>query len=42
MPKTQKEIDILMEDIKQQKDGGLYSKLEKHKGELFKNYFKFI
>jgi hypothetical protein len=39
MPKTQKEIDILMVDIKQQKDGELYNKLEKHKGKIFRDYF---
>ena len=42
MPKTQNDIDVLMEDIKQQKDGELYSKLEKYKGKIFKDYFKTI
>ena len=40
MPKTKNDIEILMKDIKEGKDGELYSKLEKHKGELFKNYFE--
>ena len=42
MPKTQKDIDVLMEDIKQKKDGKLYSKLEKYKGKIFRDYFKTI
>jgi len=40
MPKTQEEIDILMEDIKQRKDGELYNKLEKYKGKIFRDYFE--
>ena len=42
MPKTQEEIDILMDDIKQQKDGELYGRLEKYKGKIFKDYFNTI
>ena len=42
MPKTQNDIDLLMEDIKQQKDGELYSKLEKYKGKIFRDYFETI
>ena len=42
MPKTQKDIDLLMEDIKQQKDGELYGKLEKYKGKIFRDYFETI
>jgi hypothetical protein len=42
MPKTQEEIDILMNDIKQQKDGELYGRLEKYKGKIFRDYFSTI
>jgi hypothetical protein len=42
MPKTQEEIDILMDDVKQQKDGELYGRLEKYKGKIFRDYFNTI
>jgi|TARA_R110000824_G_scaffold73868_6_gene188072 glycosyltransferase involved in cell wall biosynthesis len=42
MPKTKNDMEVLMKDIKEEKNGELYSKLEKHKGELFKNYFGVI
>ena len=31
-----------MEDIKQQKDGKLYNKLEKYKEKIFRDYFNTI
>ena len=31
-----------MNDIKQQKDGELYGRLEKYKGKIFKDYFNTI
>lgn len=40
MPKTKTDIEVLMEDITQNKDGELYSSLEKYKGEIFKRYFE--
>jgi glycosyltransferase involved in cell wall biosynthesis len=40
MPKTRKDFDLLLTDIKYGMDGELYSKLNKHKGQLFMEYFK--
>tara|TARA_R110000765_G_scaffold32615_2_gene75509 strand:+ start:103 stop:1125 length:1023 start_codon:yes stop_codon:yes gene_type:complete len=40
MPKTRKDLEVLLEDIKCGMDGELYSKLNKHKGPLFMEYFK--
>ena len=40
MPKTRKDFEILLTDIKYGMDGELYSKLNKHKGPLFMEYFK--
>jgi predicted CopG family antitoxin len=42
MPKTQEEIDILIKDISENKDGELYNKLEKYKGKIFRDYFNTI
>jgi len=42
MPKTKNDIKVFLKDIQEEKGGNLYSKLEKHKGELFKNYFRVI
>ena len=42
MPKTQEEINILIKDISENKDGELYSKLEKYKGKIFRDYFNTI
>ena len=39
MPKTRKDFEILLKDIKCGMDGELYSKLNKHKGPLFMEYF---
>ena len=40
MPKTRKDLELLLIDIKYGMDGELYSKLNKHKGPLFMEYFK--
>tara|TARA_R110000824_G_scaffold111850_4_gene260611 strand:- start:1738 stop:2775 length:1038 start_codon:yes stop_codon:yes gene_type:complete len=40
MPKTKNDIEVLMKDIRENKDGELYSGLEKYKGEIFKRYFE--
>lgn len=40
MPKTKNDIEVLMKDIRENKDGELYSSLEKYKGEIFKRYFE--
>lgn len=40
MPKTKNDIEVLMKDITENKDGELYSSLEKYKGEIFKRYFE--
>ena len=42
MPKTQEEINILIKDISENKDGELYNKLEKYKGKIFRDYFNTI
>jgi GT2 family glycosyltransferase len=40
MPKTRKDLELLLIDIKYNMNGELYSKLNKHKGPLFTEYFK--
>ena len=42
MPETKEEIRILIKDISENKDGELYSKLEKYKGKIFRDYFETI
>ena len=38
-PQTKKEMDLLIKDIAQKKNGELYSTLEKYKGKIFRDYF---
>jgi|TARA_B100001758_G_C18412878_1_gene617173 GT2 family glycosyltransferase len=38
-PKTKEEMNLLIKDIKLNKMGALYSKLEKYKGKVFRDYF---
>ena len=38
-PQTKEEMDLLIKDIAQNKNGELYSTLEKYKGKIFRDYF---
>ena len=38
-PQTKEEMQLLIKDITNNKNGELYSTLEKYKGKIFRDYF---